>query len=209
MKNFANMIRQLKKNVPHQPTYEDTVAKIKAEASHHTNMVNNSLKVLRSTDCPSQKRTHLQIVKERLSSVKSLTKDHNFLKVSVETLSRVEHEIHKAERDLHHEHKSGVTHIPNPTQLIKQIKVLKSEEQYSEAAQLLMHCIKTSEQVTAKGFGVAPWYYEQLAEIFHIQKEYSKEVTILERYLRRDKSPGQGRAKLFKRLDEARRLQGH
>lgn len=209
MKNFANMIRQMKKNVPHEPTYEERVAKIKAEASHHTNMVNNSLKILRTTSCPSEKRTHLQIVKERLSSVKSLTKNHNFLKVSDETLSKVEQEIYRTEQALHQDHQSGVTHIPNPTQVIKQIKVLKGEEKYTEAAQLLMQCIKTSEQITVQGIGVAPWYYEQLAEIFHIQKEYSKEATILERYLRRDRSPGPGRSKLYKRLEEARRLRGH
>ncbi len=207
MRHFAQIFRSQKQRSGDHSAHADTVARIKAEASHNTTLVNNSLKVLRTTKSLSEKRTHLQILKERISTVKVLTQKHDFLKVSPESMKKVENEIFRVERELHHKNSSGLTHIPNPKQLISQIKKLKEEGRYIEAGKLLMHCIDVSEKVTAGAFGIAPWYYEQLSEIFRIQKEYAKEVAILEKYLRNDKSPSKSRSALYRQLDEARRFQ--
>lgn len=208
MRPFSNLFRDKHQQKQSQLEKELAVAKAKANASHHREVVNSSLKVLRNSDCPKEKRKHVQIVKERLSSINKMTKEHPFITVSTQAMAQVEKEIHRVEAELQNFVDNGDTHQLNPAEMIQQIKLHKSQENYNEAAKLLMHCISSLEEACAPGMGISPWYYEQLAEIFRHNKEYAKEVSVIERYLRRDRSPGQGRSKLYKRLDEARRLQG-
>ena len=48
---------------------------------------------------------------------------------------------------------------------------------------LLFALIKTLEDESiVENFGVAPWYYEELAKIYRKQKEYAREIAILERF---------------------------
>lgn len=63
-----------------------------------------------------------------------------------------------------------------------------------------------SEGRTENNWGVAPWYYEQLAIIYRKEKQYRKEVEILERYERQVKAPGAGAQKLANRLVKAKEL---
>jgi len=57
-----------------------------------------------------------------------------------------------------------------------------------------------------EGWGVAPWYYEQLAILYRKEKQYDNEVEILERYERQPKAPGAGPEKLADRLMKAREV---
>ncbi len=180
---------------------------IKAEAHHHRELVNHSIRVLRTTQNISEKRTHLQILKERLSAIKKLTKQHDFLKVTTESFAKVEQVIFEVESSILKVSQSMSAHIPNPAELIKEIKIMKEQQMYPQLEKLLVHCITTSEEATI--FGASPWYYEQLADIYREQQKHKKEVMVLEQYLKKSKAPNHNRANLYKRLDEARTLQGY
>ena len=67
---------------------------------------------------------------------------------------------------------------------------------------------ETEAEARANGprWGVAPWYYEQLAIIYRKEKQYGDEVAILERYASQPKAPGVGPEKLAKRLEKALKL---
>lgn len=58
----------------------------------------------------------------------------------------------------------------------------------------------------SEGFGVAPWYYEQLAIIYRKQKDYLREIEILERFAKQKHAPGVTPQKLLERLEKARKL---
>lgn len=95
------------------------------------------------------------------------------------------------------------------TDCVERVKQLKREERYLEAIDLLMKLVDATEaesKVAGPGWGVAPWYYEQLAIIYRKQKRYSEEAAILERYGAQPKAPGVGPRKLAERLAKARAL---
>jgi hypothetical protein len=56
------------------------------------------------------------------------------------------------------------------------------------------------------GGGVAPWYYEQMANIYRDHKDYRREVEILERFREQPHAPGAGTPTLLARLDAAKAL---
>jgi hypothetical protein len=56
------------------------------------------------------------------------------------------------------------------------------------------------------GQGVIPSCYEDLAKLYRRQKEYDKEVALLERFAKQKHSPGVMPAKLLERLEKARHL---
>ncbi len=188
-------------------TAEDRKDHIKAEAHHHRELVNNSLRVLRSSNDIATKRTHLQILKERVSAIKKLARSYEFLKISPDSLAKVEQVIFEVETSLLKTNTSGNAQMPNPAELIKEIKAMKEQQKYAELEKLLIYCITTSEKATS--FGASPWYYEQLADIYREQKAHKKEVIVLEKYLRKSKAPNHNRSNLYKRLDEARALRGY
>ncbi len=188
-------------------TAEDRKDHIKAEAHHHRELINNSLRVLRTTNDIPTKRTHLQILKERLSAIKKLARNYEFLKISADSLGKVEQVVFEVDTSLLKTNKSGSAHLPNPAELIKEIKAMKEQQKFDQLERLLIHCITTSEEATS--FGASPWYYEQLADIYREQKAHKKEVIVLEKYLRKSKAPNHNRASLYKRLDEARALRGY
>ena len=57
-----------------------------------------------------------------------------------------------------------------------------------------------------KGWGVTPGCYEDLAKLYRRQKEYDKEITVLERFAKQKHAPGVMPAKLLERLEKARQL---
>jgi len=94
------------------------------------------------------------------------------------------------------------------TDSVEKIKSLKREGRNSEAIELLLKCVDATEREartanskpsvlderfsfleegrSEHGWGVAPWYYEQLAILlYRKEKQYQKEVEILERYEKR------------------------
>lgn len=87
------------------------------------------------------------------------------------------------------------------------IKILRREGQEDAAEKLLLKLLDAIElEVASEGFGVAPWYYEQLAIIYRKQKDYLKEIEILERFAKQKHAPGASTPKLLERLEKARIL---
>ena len=89
------------------------------------------------------------------------------------------------------------------TEYVGHIKSLKREGKYQEATTVLLKILDAVEneaRVAGKGWGVAPWYYEQLAIIYKKIEQFEKEVEVLERYMKQEKSPGKGRLALEERL---------
>jgi hypothetical protein len=63
------------------------------------------------------------------------------------------------------------------------IKELKKAGKYNEAESLLLEMVEAVEAESKKmNYGVAPWYYEQLAIIYNKMKLRDKEIEILERF---------------------------
>ena len=95
------------------------------------------------------------------------------------------------------------------TGYVEDVKQLKREKRHSAAIDLLLKLIDATEaeaRVAGKGWGVAPWYYEQLAIIYRKEKRFAEEVAVLERYKAQPKAPGIGPSKLDERLKKARKL---
>ncbi len=79
------------------------------------------------------------------------------------------------------------------TDYVERVKQLKAEKRNVEAIELLSKLVADTENESIKqggGWGVAPWYYEQLAILYRKEKQYDKEVEILERYESKPKAPG-------------------
>lgn len=82
---------------------------------------------------------------------------------------------------------------------------LKRRAALDAAEQLLLTLVAATEaEARAEHWGVAPWYYEQLAIIYRKQKAPEKELGILERYEKQAKAPGAGPGQLAARLAKLR-----
>ena len=95
------------------------------------------------------------------------------------------------------------------TDFVEQVKLLKREKRHDEAIELLNQLVEATEAescAAGAGWGVAPWYYEQLAIIYRKERRYKDEVRILRRYKRQPKAPGAGPSKLSARLEKALEL---
>lgn len=106
---------------------------------------------------------------------------------------------------------SGSVDGQHYTDSIEKVKQLKREGKYQDAINILLQVVDSTEkesEFAGEGWGVAPWYYEQLAMIYRKEKEYQKEVEILERYAAQPKAPGAGPQKLAERLAKAEELVG-
>ena len=70
------------------------------------------------------------------------------------------------------------------TEYVDIVKALKREGRLDEAEKLLLRLVEATEaENRVEGYGVAPWYYEQLAIIYRKQQDYRKEIAILECYV--------------------------
>lgn len=99
------------------------------------------------------------------------------------------------------------------TDAVELVKHLKRERRHDDAISLLKELVQeveTEAQAAGPGWGVAPWYYEQLAILYRKERRYQDEVEILERYAKQPKAPGVGPEKLATRLEKAReKLKSH
>ncbi|MGH8984596.1 MAG: hypothetical protein ACRDY6_12080 [Acidimicrobiia bacterium] len=87
------------------------------------------------------------------------------------------------------------------------MRELKREGRIDDAIGLLQGLVDVVEDEAAtQSWGIAPWYYEQLAICFRKQKDYAAEVAILERYDAWEHAAGAAPPELFTRLQKARRL---
>ena len=86
---------------------------------------------------------------------------------------------------------------------VEVIKDLKRKNKNFEAIEILLKCVEaTEEEDRTNKWGVAPWYYEQLAIIYKKEGDRDKEIEILKRYLKQKKAPGTMPEKLKKRLEK-------
>lgn len=93
------------------------------------------------------------------------------------------------------------------TTYVEEVKQLKREGKLDEAKRLLLELVAATEyEAENEGCGVAPWYYEHLAIIYRKQKDFAKEVAIIERFANQSLSPGSATPKLLQRLEKARVL---
>ena len=95
------------------------------------------------------------------------------------------------------------------TGYVEQVRQLKREKKHQEAIEILLKLVDATEsesKIAGPGFGVAPWYYEQLAILYRKEKRYEDEVSILERYMAQTQAPGVGPNKLTDRLLRAKEL---
>ncbi len=90
---------------------------------------------------------------------------------------------------------------------VKDVTSLKRQGKLEEAEKLLLELVAATEaQDRVDGLGVAPWYYEALAKLYRKQRNYAKEVAILERFAAQRHAPGAMPPILMKRLVTARAL---
>ena len=95
------------------------------------------------------------------------------------------------------------------TDCVEEVKQLKREGKNQEAIEILLRSVEASEaeaEFAGEGWGVAPWYYEQLAILYRKEKQYRDEVDVLKRYASQPKAPGVGPKKLADRLEKAKEL---
>jgi hypothetical protein len=93
------------------------------------------------------------------------------------------------------------------TEYAEEVRVLRRYEHDKTAETLLVELLDVIEAESANtGWGVAPWYYEQLAIIYRKRKDYAAEVKTLERFASAPHAPGSSPPKLLERLDKARAL---
>jgi len=93
------------------------------------------------------------------------------------------------------------------TTYVNDVKNLKKSGELEEVEKLLLELVVATEAESAvEGWCVAPWYYEELAKVYRKQKEYVKEVAILERFAAQKHGPSSTPPKLLERLEKARQL---
>jgi len=91
------------------------------------------------------------------------------------------------------------------TEYVDDVKALRRSGREVEAERLLLELVDATEaEARAEKWGVAPWYYEQLAISYRKQANPQGEVDILERYARQTSAPGSRPPELIKRLEKAK-----
>ncbi len=89
------------------------------------------------------------------------------------------------------------------TEYTDQVKELRRSGLTDEAEELLLELIAATEaEAKAMNWGVAPWYYEQLAILYSKRHEKDREIAILERFARAPHAPGASVPKLLARLSK-------
>jgi len=97
------------------------------------------------------------------------------------------------------------------TEYVEDVKALRRAGRGAEAERLLLGLVDATEaEARAEKWGVAPWYYEQLAISYRKRGNPQGEVDILERYTRQVSAPGSMPPELMTRLEKAKaRLAAH
>jgi hypothetical protein len=89
-----------------------------------------------------------------------------------------------------------------------EVRELKRNGKLDEAEALLLRLVDATEaESKANRWGVAPWYYEQVAIVRAKRKDLDGAIAILERYDRQIKAPGAGPHRLAQRLSQLRSKQ--
>jgi hypothetical protein len=92
------------------------------------------------------------------------------------------------------------------TEYVERVKQLKRENRHSVAIELLFKLVDATEnEAKVNGGGVAPWYYEELADIYRKINQPDDERSILERYDKQPKARGKRPEMIKKRLNKIRK----
>jgi hypothetical protein len=84
---------------------------------------------------------------------------------------------------------------------VGEVRALRRAGDAGGAERLLLALIETTEHESrATGQGVTPWYYEELAELYHQQRNTPAERAILERFAQQRHALGVMPAHLLERL---------
>jgi len=101
----------------------------------------------------------------------------------------------------------GIVNGRHYTEWVDTVKTLKRNGELDQAIHLLRQCADAAEdEGRREKWGVAPWYFEQLAICFRKQKDYATEVAILERFDSLPHAPGSKPPQMRERLEKARQL---
>ena len=93
------------------------------------------------------------------------------------------------------------------TDYVDEIKRLRRTDHDDKAISLLLELLDATEaESIAEDFGVAPWYYSQLAIIHRTRKESLEELAVLERFNQQRHAPGVATQKLLSRLNKLQPL---
>lgn len=93
------------------------------------------------------------------------------------------------------------------TEYVEKVKELRRSDEEAEAEKLLLELIDATEaEARANDWGVAPWYYEQLAISYRKRGDIQSEIAVLDRFARQRHSPGGKPPQLLERLAKARAL---
>lgn len=93
------------------------------------------------------------------------------------------------------------------TEWVEKVKDLKRAGQLDEALTMLNGLVDAVEtEAKEKGWGVAPWYYEQIAIICRKQADLAGELAILRRYDKQPAAPGSGAPSMAARLRKVTEL---
>lgn len=96
------------------------------------------------------------------------------------------------------------------TDYVEEVKNLRRDGQTDQAELLLLELIDATEaESEAKGLGVAPWYYEQLAVLYSKQGEKGREILILERFAGQKHARGGTPPRLLERLAKKKAERGN
>lgn len=91
------------------------------------------------------------------------------------------------------------------TEYVEDVKALRGTGREIDAERLLLELVDATEaEARAEKWGVAPWYYQQLAISYRKQGNPQGEVDILERYARQTSAPGARPPELITRLEKAK-----
>jgi len=160
------------------------------------------------TGAPPHTLTRGKILERRLPAPEFLNGLNTWFKSNKD--STIAERIHRKLTELGKEHpifKPGYYDGRHFTTYVRDFENLKKSGEFIELEMLLIELVKATEAESAvDGLGVAPAYYSELAILYRKQKEYSKEVSILERFAKQIHAPGAMPAKLSERLGKAKEL---
>jgi len=114
-----------------------------------------------------------------------------------------------AEAKAHPIKKPGFFNGRHFTTFVEEVKQLKRDGKIDELEKLLWNLVYSiEEEDKINKWGVAPWYYEELAKLFRKSKDYKSEIIILSRYSahQQDRRPCTSTPILLRRLERAKEL---
>jgi hypothetical protein len=103
---------------------------------------------------------------------------------------------------------AGLVRGRHYTEYVEEVKMLRRSDRTEQAERLLFELIDATEAealAEGEGWGVAPWYYEQLAILYSKRGDWEREIAVLERFAEQPHAPGSATPALLRRLAKKRK----